>query len=325
MTKNYAAAAMLSIAACFNAYADNLEKGEPVPERCAEERPQVHIRDAKTIDHRYELKVSLPKSYCHDAQRQYPVVYILDGQWNFYLASSVYGSLAYDGQVPEAILVSITAYEPGAELHASRERDFLPVEQGKADGAGRFLSVLETELVRFIDTTYRSSDHRVLSGHSLSGTFVAFALFEKPALLLVAAPFSSLEGFIAEKVSGVEAGNAFSGKRFYIGKGALDLEKPGDDWLGERLRSETPDGSDFRSEMIDSVGHSGVNALTMTFGFQHVFRRPRLDLDRWIPAFAGDGQGRGTRARAATERPSPAGFGNAKCESCTRIDPRAFA
>ena len=39
--------------------------------------------------------------------RRYPVLYVLDGQWDFKLMLSVQGGLAYDGFVPDMIIVGI--------------------------------------------------------------------------------------------------------------------------------------------------------------------------------------------------------------------------
>src|SRR5690606_39585416 len=59
------------------------------------------------VNQPYKLLVQLPAGYTQSAQR-YPVVYLLDAQWDFPLVSSIYGQQYYDGFVPELIIVGIT-------------------------------------------------------------------------------------------------------------------------------------------------------------------------------------------------------------------------
>ena len=55
----------------------------------------------------YEISIGLPDGYGTAAR--YPVMYVLDGQWDFKLVMSVYGALCFDMFVPDAIVVGIAA------------------------------------------------------------------------------------------------------------------------------------------------------------------------------------------------------------------------
>src|SRR6185503_20326960 len=86
--------------------------------------------------------------------------------------------------VPTAIVVGLS------NTRGNRERDQTPpfmrrvVDDEKSPyGAGdRFLSFIETELIPFIDSNYRTSGYRTLSGNSRGGLFVLYSLMEKPNL-----------------------------------------------------------------------------------------------------------------------------------------------
>lgn len=48
----------------------------------------------------YELLVGLPPSYGKDPQRKYPVLYLMDGQWDFVTVNRLTGGLRYDQVSP---------------------------------------------------------------------------------------------------------------------------------------------------------------------------------------------------------------------------------
>lgn len=55
----------------------------------------------------YELQIMLPSGY-DKTDKKYPVVYLMDSQWDFPLATALYGEQYYDGFIPELILVGVT-------------------------------------------------------------------------------------------------------------------------------------------------------------------------------------------------------------------------
>src|SRR5450432_1784267 len=88
---------------------------QPRPEANAQVFPKVtipgsEVRTMKSTStgRGYDLYVHIPSSYGQDKARKYPVLYILDGQWDFKLMDSELGGLVYDKFVPEMILVGIT-------------------------------------------------------------------------------------------------------------------------------------------------------------------------------------------------------------------------
>jgi predicted alpha/beta superfamily hydrolase len=147
-------------------------------------RSRVHLLPSKIVDQVYELRVSVPEDYAKDAGLR-PVIYALDGQWNFNLISDIVGKLSYDGSIPDPIVVAITWAGAGDQPAAQRARDFSPVpipgEPGTG-GAPKFLKVLENEVFPFVESSYRASRERVITGGSFAGLFVGYALLERPDL-----------------------------------------------------------------------------------------------------------------------------------------------
>lgn len=134
----------------------------------------------------YDLYIHMPSNYAQDKTKKYPVLYILDGQWDFKLMDSVLGGLVYDKFVPEMITVGITYPGENADYNGLRAMDDTPtaVPQVKGSGDGpKFLKFLKTELIPFMEANYRAdSSQRVLQGSSYAGLFTLYAMFAEPGL-----------------------------------------------------------------------------------------------------------------------------------------------
>jgi enterochelin esterase-like enzyme len=118
----------------------------------------------------YALDIWLPPGYAQGAAR-YPVVYATDCEYRFGPLTTMLQLRADRGATP-VILVNICA--------GISERRFLDFTM---PGAAPYFAFLTTELIPYIDATYRTNPaNRILSGHSLSGEFVMYALYlEDPA------------------------------------------------------------------------------------------------------------------------------------------------
>src|SRR4051794_1395206 len=55
----------------------------------------------------YALQISLPASYAK-SNKKYPVIFLMDSQWDFPLVTALYGQQYYDGFIPEVVIVGIT-------------------------------------------------------------------------------------------------------------------------------------------------------------------------------------------------------------------------
>ena len=122
------------------------------------------------------LSIYLPKSY-KEAQRRFPVLYVLDPEWNAEHTVSTVHFLAANSRIPEMIVVGVSS--------SDRNRDFTPTEFAAAEtsgGGAAFLARIEKEIIPTIDKEYRTYPMRVLVGHSLGGMFATWAFAERPRL-----------------------------------------------------------------------------------------------------------------------------------------------
>ena len=128
--------------------------------------------------------VHLPRNYSKDVPQKYAVMYVLDGTSQDGHTAEKLTVLSDAGLAPTAIVVGLP------NSRGNRERDQTPpfmrrnVDDEKSPyGVGdKFLSFIEKELIPFIDSNYRTSGYRTLTGNSRGGLFVLYSLMERPAL-----------------------------------------------------------------------------------------------------------------------------------------------
>jgi predicted alpha/beta superfamily hydrolase len=129
-----------------------------------------------------EYFVHLPEGYASDTMTRYPVLYVLDGEWQSGHTAATASLLARIGVVPRMIVVGVPSVDG-----RTRSRDYTPPEMrqdvdapmGEAD---RFLAFLGDELIGRIERDYRTMRPRMLAGLSLGGLFVVHSAIADPAL-----------------------------------------------------------------------------------------------------------------------------------------------
>jgi len=123
--------------------------------------------------------VLLPDSYA-STQKNYPVVYLLEGAFTTGMASSLTGFLHSLGTTPDVIVASIQlVVEQNKDFWYLREIEFkVPGVQDAPpqSHANLFLSALEQEILPLVETAYRANPaERILYGYSSSGFFTLYA------------------------------------------------------------------------------------------------------------------------------------------------------
>jgi len=129
--------------------------------------------DSYKLDGQRELKIQLPRNYDADADRTYPLVIVLDGDYLFEPVAGNIDYQAYWEDIPDCIVV-------GIKQAGTREDDFyyadetsFPVDKGAA-----FYEFMGAELIPFIEDNYKASSYRVIVGHDLSANFINYYLFK---------------------------------------------------------------------------------------------------------------------------------------------------
>ncbi len=145
---------------------------------------------SNALNQEREILVYTPAGYDESPYTYYDVIYVFDAQ-NREFFDYTHSIISFISNTSKKyIVVGITS--PYNEiLDYSRRNDFLPnpqntdtsEENGKyAGNANNFLGYVQNEVVKYIETNYRTLSHRTAIGHSLGASFVIYSLLNEPDL-----------------------------------------------------------------------------------------------------------------------------------------------
>jgi predicted alpha/beta superfamily hydrolase len=228
----------------------------------------------------YDLYIHIPKQYDKDQTAKYPVLYVLDGQWEFKLVDQVVGGLVYDQYMPDVIIVGITYSGENADYDGLRAMDFTPtpIEELKGSGDGpKFLKFLKTELIPFVEASYRvDPTRRVLMGGSFGGLFALYAMFSDPSLFsayLAACPAVVLGPFFKQEADYARVHKDLPVKLYVAVGGWDELSGPVQEFV-HIVRSRNYGGLQLEARVIEGERHAGIAPEAFNRGLRFLFSEP---------------------------------------------------
>ncbi len=244
----------------------------------------VHILDSemKTIKSAivgqdYLIKVRLPHDYANTTKK-YPVLYLLDGDHAFAMATDIVQYLLYGEHIPDLLIVS-PAYGSKESLleggRNRRNRDLFPFLSEASDeqpGANRFLRFFEQELIPFIENNYRiDSRERTLFGYSAGGFFALYTLFTNPELFKNYIVVDGFDRYFQEIEKGYARDHRRLPAKLWIAAPALDRAKIVAEFA-DTLK--TRNYADFQVEFawLSDLSHFAIGAEGLTKGLVAVFQ-----------------------------------------------------
>lgn len=233
----------------------------------------------------YVLQISLPSGY-DKSDKKYPVVYLMDSQWDFPLLTALYGQQYYDGFIPELIIVGITWGGDRPNPDSLRSRDYTPTTEQRlpqSGGADKFLSVIKNEVFPLIEKTYRTdTNDRTLVGCSLGGLFTMYTLFTHPDMFnryVAASPAFTWDNNVLHKYEEeYHARTSNPPAKLFMCVGGVETSVPGFEELTSFLNNRNYTNLQIESKVLENTGHSGTKGEGYARGLQFVFKRPSLQL-----------------------------------------------
>jgi len=257
-----------------------------IPAFAQDETSDIVIGQARTLESNIlgetrTMKVWLPENYAESGQT-YPVFYLLDAEMVMRFAKAAATVAELGGRaMPEMIVVGIE--------NIDRNKDMFPGEGGSEGGADKFLGFLTTELFPFVEEQYRTSDYRILTGHSNSALFVSYALLRQPESFNAYFAISPMLGHREQEMLTLarQSFDAFPQRNtfLYIEYGEHDLGRVIDvvpDFV-DILEKVNPEALSYRVDVLPGEGHVPYScyrdALVALFSD---FRIKPGDLDRGL-------------------------------------------
>ncbi len=230
--------------------------------------------DSEILEETRDVFVSLPDNY-EASKESFPVLYVLDGETKFYIASAIVNFLTNNRSIPNMIVVGIP--------NTIRNRDFTPVnnpEIRNTGGADNFNKFLSEEVMTYINGNYRTMDYKILFGHSLTGMSSIYTLFANPGLFdayITASPYLMNEEEyaldIAEEI--LKEKSDFK-EQLYISIGDEPDYFNSLDRLTTLLTSNQS-GINWAYEKYENEDHGSIPLRSITDGLGFIFSDWRLD------------------------------------------------
>lgn len=223
------------------------------------------------------ISVQLPKGYYNNADAQFPVLYILDGENNMDFTIAVAAYLADNALAPAMIVV-------GMHSGSTRDADYLPTlavdaaASGQSGHADRFLTHIKNELVPFIDKTYRTTAFKVLSGHSYGGVFTTYAMSQNPDLFnayLAQSPFfgGPLSAHIHQQISALLTDEGDFKSAYFMTLGDEPNLQPGYAHIKALLQEKAPAGLIWGASHQPGKAHMQTRLIGTYEGLEGVFAK----------------------------------------------------
>jgi predicted alpha/beta superfamily hydrolase len=189
-TFNSATIIALFLLLCTNGIQAQTSQKQP-NKVCLDNTEQFSITSKYVEGETYVIQVGLPVNYSN-SQKSYPVLYVLDGDYEFGMAKEIAEHLIIGNDIKDIFVVGISYGQGMDAWWNKRARDLSPSKDtiwavGKqftnAGGADNFLKFIQYELFPVVNKNYRiNPDSVAIFGHSFGGLFTSYILFKQPEL-----------------------------------------------------------------------------------------------------------------------------------------------
>lgn len=224
------------------------------------------------------LNIYLPPNYTTDANKTYPIIYLLDGSIDedfIHIAGLVqFGSFSWINMLPESIIVGIA--------NSDRKKDFTYPTTNKQDKtdlptsgkSANFMQFLEKELQPYITTNYKTSGPTTLIGQSLGGLLATEILFKKPHLFDNYIIVSPSLWWDDESLLALQPANYSSKKSIYIAVGKEgDVMERTAGALYDKINSQKKSNTTAFYSFFEKQNHGDALHLAVYDAFEKIFRK----------------------------------------------------
>ncbi|MEQ9264746.1 MAG: alpha/beta hydrolase-fold protein [Balneolaceae bacterium] len=229
---------------------------------------------SEVLNDERKIQIFLPDEY-DDSDKEYPVLYILDGQRYFLHGVSLHKSLVGFRETPEFIVVGISGNPTDRNRLYSVESQSLR-------------KYLKDEVTTFVDTQYRTSNERIIFGWAYGGGFVVETMITEPDLFdtyIAASPFP-----LAEKntsLSKLLHENTEFNKLLFFTSGTNEgVVTEGTTELSSLLTDEAPKTMSWEFKELEGEEHRSTPFTTLYHGLKkHFSYYPELQFNN-LDAFS---------------------------------------
>lgn len=226
---------------------------------------------SKVLEEDRAFQVYLPPSYYSNPKGNFPVVYLIDGDYNFHYDTGLIELLSsVSGKIPEMIVVGI-ADKGKTKYRKNCTPDYIPKREGNASN---FMLFIENELKPYIHQNYRVSGYEILIGHSIGGVFVTNYLLENPQAFdsyIAIDPALWLGDYeIINKANTVFKDKKEIGANLFIS--LADTKEMGVRQFVGVLDKHFPEEKDWSFMYFKNENHNSVGLVTIKKSLEEIFK-----------------------------------------------------
>jgi predicted alpha/beta superfamily hydrolase len=238
------------------------------------------------LDETRDIYIALPKNYERNIQ-DYPVVYVLDGEFLFDLTRSITTLRSTRNYMPESIVVGIPNHrhrlEMANQIRSEKGADFYEVG-GKTK---QYLDFFRHELIPYITKHYRVNGHRTIIGNSPTNGPLYQSFWSQPDLFQgYIGLASNLIYYTESNISQVEAMyNSANDKEhpkasIYLGRAGFDVKKKpahGEaiKTLNQKFKQINNKNIRYLFEVLEEEEHYGMAIPGIQHGFELIYPKKR--------------------------------------------------
>ncbi|WP_204346028.1 alpha/beta hydrolase-fold protein [Psychroserpens algicola] len=224
-----------------------------------------HSFSSEILNEQRSYQVYLPPSYHENPEAKFPVIYVLDGDYNFHYDSGLIEFLSNSAfTIPEAILIGISDNGSTKQLENSDPKK----------NADTFIRYIQSELKPKINTSYRTSHLDILIGHSKFGILATHYWMTNPKdfdVFLAIDPSYWFNDYEIVKRLESELQNGFTtNSKLYIAQ--ANTKGMGIDELVSVLQKESPEQTNWHLNSYPEDNHGSLHLKAITDVLNTVFK-----------------------------------------------------
>lgn len=215
-----------------------------------------HLVHSKLLGEAREVQIYLPEGY-RESEKNYPVVYVLDGQRFFLHVVSLSQSFQQFQLAPEFIIVGIKNSYP------DRFQNF-------GEGKENFKGFLQDELMPYVNKQFRANGENLLFGWEYGGSFVFHMMMEQPTLFnayLVASPFP-----IFDAIDDLDTSSSMKTQLYFaVSPDEYDV-RHSTEKLDKKLHGHPIEGLEWKYFEFELEEHRSTGYPTLYHGLRDYFK-----------------------------------------------------
>jgi len=230
---------------------------------------------SEILQEQRRLWIKYPNYFKQESSREYPVVYILDGETQFQALDAV--CTYYEGHfMPDMILVGISNAD-------NRMRDLTPSEVNmryggpvneETGGAEKFTKFIEFELIPYIDSILPTTSYRTLIGHSFGGLFTINTLLNHRHLfrnyIAIDPGLDWDDQKLLKQSKEILARENYSGKSLFVSLSAASIHMQDESITMENVMMDTSEYTLFARSIIAFAEYAeSRNPGGLNFSWRH--------------------------------------------------------